>query len=239
MANRRGVFCVLIFGLLTAGLSGCDQKLPSWSPFGSPAVNNHGIRTPIERVTILQELAAKAPQVTDPRQREAICQDLVMQLQNGGKGEPDSIIRTEIIKTLAVYGGPTADAVLRKAVQDPDADLRVIVCGLWGKRSDVAAAQVLADVLGSDGDIDVRMAAARALGHFRGPAVNQIVVQSLGTNLGDKDPAMRYCAMTALQESTGQNIGTAPEDVDRWKQYVKTGQPPPTSWAERVFPWYH
>ena len=46
IANRRGVICLLIFGLLTAGLCGCDQKLPSWYPFATPEVNNHGITTP-------------------------------------------------------------------------------------------------------------------------------------------------------------------------------------------------
>ena len=95
--------------------------------------------------------------------------------------------------------------------------MRVIVCGLWGKRNDAEAAQVLAGVLTSDGDRDVRMAAARALGHSHDPAA----VQALGTALDDKDPAMRYRAMGALQESTGKDFGTDPADVDRWRQYVE------------------
>ena len=71
---------------------------------------------------------------------------------------------------MAAYGGPTADAVLHVAVRDTDADVRVIVCDLWGKRSDAEAAQVLAGVLTSDSDRDVRMAAARGLGHPHDPA---------------------------------------------------------------------
>ena len=132
-------------------------------------------------------------------------------------------MRGEILRTLAAYGGPTADAVLRVAVRDTDADVRVIVCDLWGKRSDAEAVQVLAGVLASDSDRDVRMAAARGLGHSHDPAA----VRALGTALDDTDPAMRYRAMRALRESTGKDIGTDPSDADRWRQYVKTGEVPP------------
>lgn len=69
IANRRGVIFLLIFGLLTAGLCGCDQKLPSWYPFANHVVDNHGITTPTERITKLREMAVKAPEVTDPGQR--------------------------------------------------------------------------------------------------------------------------------------------------------------------------
>jgi hypothetical protein len=222
---------LLIFGLLTAGVCGCDQKLPSWYPFASHAVNNHGIITPSERIAVLKEQARKAPEITDPGQREAICQGLEQQIR---KGEPNSIIRSEILKTLAAYGGPTADAVLRVAVKDPDADVRIVACNLWGKRSDTPTAQVLADVLTSDGDMDVRMAAATGLGHSHDP----IAIQALATALDDKDPAMRYRAMESLQESTGKDYGTDPAALDRWRQWLKTGQEPNVPWTERVFPWY-
>ena len=222
---------MLIFGLLTAALCGCDQKLPSWYPFASHVVNNHGIVTPTERIAVLKEQARKAPEITDPAQREAICQGLEQQIR---KGEPDSIIRGEILKTLSAYGGPTANAVLSVAVKDPDTDVRVIVCNLLGKRNDAEAAHLLADVLTSDGDPDVRMAAARALGHFPDP----VAIQALGTALDDKDPAMRYRAMVSLQESTGKDYGTDPSSVDRWRQWLKTNQEPSIPWTERIFPWF-
>jgi HEAT repeat protein len=136
---------------------------------------------------------------------------------------------------LAAYGGDTATAVLRVAVKDTDADVRMIVCDLWGKRHDADAAQILAGVLSSDSDRDVRMTAARALGHMHDPAA----VRALAPALDDTDPAMQYRAMVALRESTGADIGTDPGDVDHWRQYAKNGTMPPTSWAQRLFPWYH
>ena len=208
IANRRGVICLLIFGLLTAGLCGCEQKLPSWYPFAIPVVNDHGITTPTQRdQKSLEELAKKAPETTDPGQRESICLELAQEIRK----EPDSIIRGEILRTLAAYGGKTANAVLRVAVKDTDADVRVIVCDLWGKRDDAEAAQVLADVLTSDSDRDVRMAAARGLGHSHDPAA----IRALGTALDDPDPAMRHRAMVALHESTGKDYGTDASDPSR------------------------
>ena len=100
--------------------------------------------------------------------------------------------------------------------------------------TDGEAVQVLAGVLASDSDRDVRMAAACGLGHSHDPAA----AQALGTALNDPDPAMRYRAMKALRESTGKNIGTDPSDAERWRKYVKTGEVPPVSWAQWMFPWY-
>ena len=237
IANRRDVICLLIFGLLTAGLCGCEQKLPSWYPFASPVVNDHGITTPTQRKKTLEELAKKAPETTDPGQRESICLELAQEIRR----EPDSNIRGEILRTLAAYGGKTANAVLRLAVKDTDTDVRIIVCTLWGKRDDAEAAQVLAGVLTSDSDRDVRMAAARGLGHSHDPAA----VPALGTALDDPDPAMKHRAMVALHETTGKDYGIDANDhaaVDRWRQYVKTGTAPPPespSLAQRIFWWYH
>ncbi len=236
IANRRGVNHLLIFGLLAVGLCGCDEKLSSFNPFAKPVDEVHGIITPTARMRNLQELAKKAPETTDPGQRESICRDLAQQI----KKEPDSIMRGEILRTMVAYGpGPTSDAVLKLAARDTDADVRVIVCNLWSKRSDAAAVEVLTSVFASDSDRDVRMAAAKALGHARDPAVGR----ALCSGLDDPDPAMRHVVLVALHESTGKDYGTDPGDKESiacWKKYLKTGaEPPPQSWAQRLLPWYH
>src|SRR5208283_2827002 len=78
IANRRDVICLLIFGPLAAGLFGCDEKLKLY-PFSKPVLEEHGIPTPTARILNLRELAKKAPETTDPGQRESICRDLAQQ----------------------------------------------------------------------------------------------------------------------------------------------------------------
>ncbi len=227
--NRCGTISVFIAGLLTLGLCGCDQKMPMWTGLGTPPAQLPGVDSPSDRIKKLRELSKKAPETTDPGQRESIARDLARQIRK----EPDSILRGEILRTLAAYGGPTAAAVLHAAVKDTDADVRKIVCDLWGRRGDAEAAQVLADMLASDSDKDVRMAAAAALGHSH----ETIAVRALGVALDDKDPAMQYRAVVSLQTATGKDLGT---DVDRWRQYVKTGDDrDDRSLAQRMFWWYH
>jgi len=232
IANRRGVICLLIYGLLAVGLCGCDEKLPALNPFHKPPAEEHGITTPTQRITDLRQLAKDAPQNSDPAKREAICSELVQQIRK----EPDANMRMEILRTLAAYGGPTADEVLKAAVKDTDADVRALVCDLWAKRNDAAAAQILIGALGNDSDRDVRMAAARGLGHIHDPAV----ARALATALDDTDPAMRHMAMVALHESTGKDFGSNPGDkeaIASWKKYLTTGEETPPTWSQRVFPW--
>jgi hypothetical protein len=226
--TRRGEISVFVLSLLAIAFCGCDEKMPMWTGLGTPPTKLPGVESPAERQQHLQELAQKAPSTPDPAQRETICRDLAQQIRK----EPDSILRGEILRTLAAYGGPTATAVLHVAVKDTDADVRKLVCDLWGHRPDAEAAQVLSDVLASDSDKDVRMAAARALGKCH----DSKTVQALGPILNDPDPAMQHCAVVSLQSSTGKDLGT---DVNRWRQYLKTGEDhDERSWAQKFFGWY-
>jgi HEAT repeat protein len=182
-----------------------------------------GVISPREQIANLKKLAEEAPKM-DQDQRARIAVDLTQRIQK----EADPVLRTEILRTLAVCGGPAADAALRCALSDPDADIRVLACGFCGQQGDAAAVQRLAALLSGDIDKDVRMAAARALGSAHDPSAIAI----LGTTLEDKDPAMQYCAVGSLRKLTGRDLGN---DVDRWRVAIKDGS---LRLAERPHHWF-
>jgi HEAT repeat protein len=172
-----------------------------------------GVASPAERRNSLQELAKRAPKM-DVAEKEQAAKDLAGEIAH----EEDPILRMEILHTLSVFVGPTADSVFRLAVNDPDADVRVYACTRWGTRSGPERVRILSGVLASDVDKDVRLAAARALGQSRDAAA----APALGNALEDPDPAMQYVAVTSLHNVTGKDLGN---DVDRWRAYVKANYP--------------
>jgi HEAT repeat protein len=202
-------------GLLILILSGCAD-MPAWVPFQGPRSDNlPGVVTPAEKITQLRKLSDDAAK-SDAQTKHKVVEQLVTSIRT----ENDPLIRAEIIHTLGNYPDPDADSVLKLALNDPDADVRITACESLGKRGDAQAASLLAPLLGSDANRDVRLAAARALGKVK----NQQAIDALGDALTDADPTMQYRAVLSLKEITGQDLGS---NVDRWRQYVKDGQAKP------------
>ncbi|MBN1394593.1 MAG: HEAT repeat domain-containing protein [Pirellulales bacterium] len=221
IVGRR--FWIVPFCLAALASLGCEM-MPTWMPFQEPASDQmEGVVPPAERIAALHELTAEAAK-SSPEKRLQISD----QLAHSIRSEHDPIIRVEIIRVLGSCPGPTADAVLKAALRDPDAQVRIAACESWGTRGDERAAKLLSDLLRSDIDIDVRLAAAKALGETRNPAA----VEALGEALEDSDPAMQYRAVLALEKATGKDLGN---DVYRWQQYVRgeLSEPEPTL-AERL-----
>jgi hypothetical protein len=84
----------------------------------------------------------------------------------------------------------------------------------WRKKSPDIAISQLQNMLGSDTNIDVRLAATRALGGFSGGQA----VRALGLALNDSDPALQLRAADSLRTSTGQPFG---RDIEAWQNYVQ------------------
>jgi len=214
--------------LLAAGAGGCAEfgDLPSWVPFQQEVADElPGVTPPAERIATLRALAKRAAW-SEPDQKQRICRQLVQAIRT----EEDPMIRAEIIRTLGEYASEEADWVLRAASNDPDAEVRVAACEVWGKRRGVEAVARLGEALDGDIDANVRLAAARALGQTENPAA----VAVLGHALEDNDPAMQYRAVLSLRKITGRDFGN---DVNRWRQYVKGEIPEPSrpiSLAERL-----
>jgi HEAT repeat protein len=192
--------------------TGCSDFdfLPSWVPFQGPAADTvPGVVAPRERIEKLKKLSAASAAAT-PAERLKISEQLATSIRT----EKDPLIRLEIIRTLGRYPGPAADAILKAALSDSEAGIRVVACEAWGKRSDAQAVALLSDALRSDVDSDVRLAAAQALGETKNPAA----LAPLAEALNDTDPAMQYRAVLALKQATGKDLGN---NVERWQQYVK------------------
>ena len=140
----------------------------------------------------------------------------------------DPLIREHTVKTIAVVGGPAAETTIRNALRDDDMSVRMVACRSCLTLGQGAAAQMLSDVLKTEDNDDVRLAATRSLAACRGPVATQALLAVLQEN----DPALQYRAGVALEEITGQSFGT---DFAAWERYLQ-GQPAAleaTSVAER------
>ena len=171
---------------------------------------------PTERLAALDDLASRADGMPAEQQRR-VSAELAGRITN----ETDEVIRAKVVRTLGEFTTPEADAGLRMALADPDADVRIAGCKAWQRRNTPVARQLLAEVLGSDTDVDVRIVAARALGRFEG----QQTVAALAVALDDSDPALQYVAIQSLKSSSGRDYG---DNVEAWRAYA-SGQTPPDS----------
>jgi HEAT repeat protein len=98
--------------------------------------------------------------------------------------------------------------------------------------------KALSQAVAGDGDLDVRIAAARELGSFP----HDDTPQALRPALDDNDPALQLAATTSLQTVTGRT--EYGHSVPTWREYLDGNDPAPPpapSIAERVgqfWNWY-
>ena len=104
------------------------------------------------------------------------------------------------------------------AVGDADREVRIAACESLAGMHTAESEQILAAVLHSDTDVDVRLAATRCLGgcqHGNG-------FGALRNALEDPDPAVQYVAIQSLKESSGQDAGN---DLAEWKRIAQQLSP--------------
>jgi hypothetical protein len=233
------IACPWVRWLITIGclawIAGCTNnpfsQLSVPSPFGrqvEPYDSRYG-PLPAERLEFLQSLGEDAGKMTAD-QRQRFSRDLVRRLES----THDPLLREQTVRTLGALATPEADDALRRAGADHDPDVRVAACEAWQRRGGPAAVAALGHILSEDGDVDVRLAATRALEKMASPEA----VRALAVALDDSDPALQYRAVQALRSVSGQDFGS---DLDAWRQFASTGnlpQRPPSSLAQRLFPWW-
>ena len=219
--------------LLAAGASGCAQQQAArqwYDPFGlfakkeEPAVK---VKTSAERIKILRELAKNAPKMS-PSEQQRAAEEIADALRFGH--EDDILVRAQMLRTIANFPTPAADKILTGGLQDPDRDVRVACCEAWGQRGGDEAVRLMAQTLGSDTDVDVRLAAARSLGQLKDPKG----VQALGAALDDLNPAIQYRAIESLRKISGKSYS----DIKDWRQFAQGRPPEEPSLAARLKSWF-
>jgi len=132
--------------------------------------------------------------------------------------ESNPYLRREIARTLGHFKTAAAIDGLRLAVKDEAIDVRIAACEGWGLQGGKEAATQMARLIGSETNVDVRIAATAALANVKDPQS----VNALGIALDDRDPALRYRAAQSLQSVTGKNFGS---DFVAWREYIQQQAP--------------
>jgi hypothetical protein len=210
-ACRLSGLCLLIactFGCASSGQKASAQKW--YDPFGLFA-EQEGPKTKIvttnQRIKILRELIKKAPSLPPEEQQRAtdeLCQALPK--------EEDILVRSEMLRALAVLPSPRAEAMLKAGLRDADQDVRIACCQAWATRGGAEANRILCETLTADTDTDVRLAAGRALGDLK----DADAIPALGLALDDANPAIQFRATQSLQAITGKKF----ETVKEWRDYI-------------------
>jgi HEAT repeat protein len=223
MKRRFTTSCLpAVLGIVA--LAGC-QSMPRPNMWPFPERERTTYNTPAMRADALAQFAMRSTGVDSPEQRE-ITDQLARQMQV----EPDPLVRQAVIRAIAEFRTPIAQQVLEAGLADDDEAVRVACCQELGRRGEEASVAVLANVIRSEKNIDVRLAAAEALGKFKSPEA----VQALIVALEDRDPAMQYVGVQSMKAVTGQDYGP---DVQAWRTAAGAGIPPAAqvpSLAERI-----
>lgn len=149
-------------------------------------------------------------------QQQRVAEDLAEVVHR----DPILLLRLHAVDLLGKLNCPAAVETLKDASRDHNSDLRVAAIKSWEKMPAETAIPQLQEMIGSDTDIDVRLAATRALGNFSG----QQAVAAISLALEDPDPALQVRAAESLQNVTGEQLG---RDIQAWQNYVKNVLPSP------------
>ena len=232
------MFCRWSFAMALAFvlLQGCaDSSLSRWNRYNFfrkddwEAEKKFGQR-PIDRVRELEQLSSQGQYLPQPDQaRKAL--EIAEKLPT----ESDPLLREAMVKALAGLKVAEAETPLKQALKDPDHRVRIAACQSWGSRDAAGAVPALAETLGSDTHLDVKLAAVRSLGGYPG----QPAVKALGLALDDPDPALQYRAIQSLKAVSGRDYGN---NLYSWREFTQGKEPqapPQQSWASGwLGPWY-
>ncbi|MBP60309.1 MAG: hypothetical protein CMJ62_02175 [Planctomycetaceae bacterium] len=184
---------------------------------------------PAQEIVQLKKLAEAASQASLEVQQR-LSADLLERVQN----EADTEVRAAVVEALASCNTALAMQGLREAAADAETDVRIAACEALGRRGDADSVSLMAQVLGSDTDMDVRLAAARSLAGIDSPTA----LRALGTALDDQSPALQYRVIQSLRSVSPHDYGG---DLGAWRQFAQGGTPPVPEtpvFAQRFRRWF-
>jgi len=181
------------------------------------------------RLEELRNLRGEAVRMNEQQQAE-----LARRLNRSVVQDPSAVYRVEVVRTLGVLTTPVAVEGLQRASGDEEPTVRIAACQAWGQRRGAEALGALGQIIRSDDNVDVRIAAARELGNFE----DQAAVQALGVALDDADAALQFRAVDSLRRISAEDFGNS---IPAWRQYVRgepVDRPEPPSLVQRLLTFF-
>lgn len=221
-----------LLGLAACALSGCQDgplyalkaanpyfSLGEWKQDEAIGVTDH------ERRAQLSNLADTIGDMPKERQ-QYWTEHLKKILENDESPE----MRRLVMRAAASLDDSLALSLIEQGLDDDSMKVRMEACRSLGYRDGEKASRMLATVVGTETNQNVKHAALRALANHKNP----IAVESLKAALADRDPATRHLAVQSLKGSTNKDYGDNPQV---WIAALE-GDPPPeqveTKIADRI-----
>lgn len=216
MELSRSLTALIVCLTLLLSTMGCVTESSFWrNQLGS---TDSGAEVPYKSTTVgrmseVQRLADRLAEA-DSRNEAAATAG---QLLNILKQEDESLIRTEVVRVLAATPTDASLDAMQIALQDKSPEIRVLACEGLAKSNSLESISILSDTLARDADLDVRIAAARALGQFQ----SATAVEALTRAINDPDPALQFVAVQSLRQSHSEDLGN---NINSWRQLARTLQ---------------
>jgi HEAT repeat protein len=147
-------------------------------------------------------------------------------------------MRAELARTLGEFSVAEAQPAVVAAMSDESSHVRIAASKALGRQPSQDGFLALSRAVADDGDLDVRIAAARELHRFQ----DFEAPLALRPALDDNDPALQIAAMQSLQTLTGRTqYGNS---VATWREFLDGNDPAPPpgpTLAERwqqLWNWY-
>jgi hypothetical protein len=208
---KRNCFLILALGLCLAGCAeGPFWRMGQLTPWArekwaaEEAIANTTFKTKRE----MNELVDRAVRGS-AAERDNAAQELSAKATQS----PVLLTRLQAIRMLGRLDCETSCQTLAALSRDPSTDIRLAVVQSWEKMPAGAAVPALQDLIGNDTNVDVRLAATRALGQFPG----EQSLRALNLALTDRDPAIQLRATESLEKVAGKSLG---RNVKAWQEYV-------------------